>query len=61
MKLNKSFSSRIKVTKTGKLLVRAKNRNHGNALERNPRKMTKKKTSEMDMKAKDRARFLHKQ
>lgn len=57
-KTNKSFTKRIKQTRTGKLLVRAKGQNHYNAKESGQAQLKRKTTSELKMSNKDRGRFL---
>ncbi len=59
MKTNKSFSKRIKVTKNGKLLTRKKGQNHFNAKNRTRTTLNKRGSFEIDMKNKDRGRFLN--
>lgn len=51
-KTNKSLAKRIKVTKNGKLKVRAKGRCHYNAKESNSTKMAKKTMDDINLKAK---------
>ena len=58
MKTNKSYSKRLKVTKTGKLIARKSGQNHFNSKERHAAKATKNKNSEFHMKNKERSRFL---
>jgi len=58
MKSNKSFSKRLRVTKHGKLVARAKGQNHYNAKEKNSTQLSKRRTSLLVMNANDRARFL---
>lgn len=59
MKTNKSYSKRIKVTKNGKLVVRAKGQNHFNAKNRTQASMSKRRASSIVMKNKDRGRYLN--
>ena len=59
MKTNKSFSKRIKVTKNGKLVVRAKGQNHFNAKNRTQTSMSKRRASSIKMTNKDRGRYLN--
>ena len=49
MKTNKSYLKRIRVTRNGKLMVRAKGQNHFNA---------KRRSVQVSLTAKVRARFL---
>lgn len=58
MKTNKSFLKRIKITKTGKLLVRKTGHNHFNSKESNKEKLQKGRNSEFHMSNKERSRFL---
>ena len=58
MKTNKSYSKRIKVSKTGKLLTRSKGQNHFNSKERRSAKSAKARNSEFHMSMKERSRFL---
>ena len=48
-KTNKSLAKRIKITKNGKLKVRAKGQNHYNARENNAAKMAKKKMGDINL------------
>ena len=58
MKTNKSFAKRIKITKSGKLLVRKTGQNHFNTKERRAAKTAKNRSNEFHMSNKDRSRFL---
>ncbi len=58
IKTNKSYSKRLKATKSGKLLGRKAGQNHFNAKERRADKSAKKRGSELTMSAKSRSRFL---
>lgn len=58
MKTNKSYSKRLKVTKSGKILARKTGQNHFNSKERHAAKGGKKSTSEFHMSNKERSRFL---
>lgn len=42
---NKSYSKRLRVTRNGKILARAKGQNHFNAKERRVKQLSKKKLS----------------
>jgi len=59
MKTNKSFTKRIRVTKNGKLVVRAKGQNHFNAKDRSRASMHKRRAGSMEMANKDRGRYLN--
>ncbi len=58
MKTNKSYTKRLKVTKSGKIIARKKGQNHYNAKESGSEGTNKSRTTEVIMKQKDRARFL---
>ncbi|MDP2641832.1 MAG: hypothetical protein Q8P21_00870 [bacterium] len=58
IKTNKSYSKRLKMTKSGKLLARKSGQNHFNAKERHATKATKGRDAEFHMKNKERSRFL---
>ncbi|MCR4279760.1 MAG: 50S ribosomal protein L35 [Candidatus Zambryskibacteria bacterium] len=58
MKTNKSFSKRLKLTKSGKLLNRKSGRNHFNAKDRRPSKSAKNKLREFHITNKSGSRFL---
>lgn len=58
VKTNKSYSKRIKVTKSGKLLTRKSGQNHFNAKERHGAKSSKNHSSEFHMSNKERSQFL---
>ena len=58
IKTNKSYSKRLRVTKTGKLIARKSGRNHFNAKERRNVKASKNQNSEFHMSNKERSRFL---
>lgn len=60
MKTNKSFTKRLKVTKTGKLLARKPNQNHFNAKESGTVTMQKKTLNKFHMSKKLQDRFLQK-
>ena len=57
-KTNKSYSKRLKVTKSGKILVRKPGQNHFNAKESNHTKREKGRKEEFHMSNKERSRFL---
>ncbi len=58
MKTNKSFTKRIRVTKSGKLLTRKAGQNHFNAKEGRRTQLKKHHTLIMVMKNKAKSRFL---
>lgn len=58
MKTNKSFTKRLKVTKTGKILARKPGQNHFNAKARRSKQLAGKRTSDFSMTAKEKSRFL---
>jgi len=57
-KTNKSYSKRLKITKSGKLLTRKSGQNHFNAKERRAAKSVKNRNAEFHMSNKERSRFL---
>ena len=58
MKTNKSYTKRLKVTKTGKILARKSGQNHFNSKERRGAKSIKNRGTEFHMSNKERSRFL---
>lgn len=58
MKTNKSLAKRIKITKTGKLLVRAGGQNHFNAKESRSTQLNHKRGRTITMKNKDLGRYF---
>lgn len=58
IKTNKSYSKRLKLSKSGKLISRSSGQNHFNAKERQSSKSSKKSGSEFKMTNKSRSRFL---
>ena len=58
MKTNKSYTKRLKVTKNGKIIARAKGQNHFNAKEGRRSQLAKKRTGNYPMSSRDRRRFL---
>jgi ribosomal protein L35 len=58
MKTNKSYTKRIKVTKKGKVLTRKTGQNHFNAKESGSKRLAKKRTQELHISNKAKARFL---
>jgi len=57
-KTNKSFSKRIKLTKSGKLKIRKIGQNHFNAKESGRKGMRKRKPQDLKLKNKQIARFI---
>lgn len=58
MKTNKSYSKRIRVTRRGKLLVRAKGQNHFNAKQDGGARLRKRRGRELALTVRARRRFL---
>ena len=58
MKTNKSYTKRLKVTKTGKILARKPGHNHFNAKAKRTKQLAKKGTTAFSMTSKEKARFL---
>jgi len=58
MKTNKSLTKRIKITKSGKLLVRGAGQNHFNAKESRSTQMKNKRGRVITLKNKDIGRYL---
>ena len=58
MKTNKSFTKRIRVTKTGKLIARKAGQDHFNAKERVRTKNVKKRTVSLKLNKRITRRFL---
>ncbi len=58
MKTNKSYTKRLKVTKTGKILARKPGHNHFNAKAKRSKQLDKKGTAPFSMTSKEKARFL---
>ena len=58
MKTNKSYTKRLKLTKSGKLLARRIGQNHFNAKENAKTRLTKGGRAEFHMTQKERSRFL---
>ncbi len=59
MKTNKSFTKRLKQTRTGKLVARKPGQNHFNAKEAQSGRMNRKRTALFEMNNKTRGRFLN--
>ncbi len=58
MKTNKSYTKRLKVTKTGKILARRTGQNHFNAKESGRSQIKKAGTTAFHMTNKEKSRFL---
>ena len=58
MKTNKSFAKRIKLTKNGKVKSRRPGQNHFNAKESRSAQLKKKRSKDVVISNKDKARFL---
>ncbi len=58
MKTNKSYTKRIRVTRTGKLMVRVKGQNHFNAKQSGSARSAKRRSVTISLTAKVRRRFL---
>ena len=61
MKTNKSYTKRLKITKSGKILARKPGRNHFNAKEQRVSQLEKRGWTKFRMKNKTKNRFLGKQ
>ncbi len=58
MKTNKSFSKRLRVTKTGKIIGRKPGQNHFNAKESRSYQLNKRRAAPFAMTNRDKRRFL---
>lgn len=58
MKTNKSYTKRIRVTRRGKLLVRAKGQNHFNAKQGGGERLRKRRGAQLVLTVRARRRFL---
>lgn len=58
MKTNKSYMKRIRVTRRGKLVVRAKGQNHFNAKQSGSARQAKRRAVSLALTARVRRRFL---
>lgn len=58
MKTNKSFTKRLKLTKTGKIKATKRGFNHFNARQNSAKRLQGNVPQDFAMSAKDRARFL---
>jgi ribosomal protein L35 len=59
MKTNKSFSKRLRVTRTGKIIGRKAGQNHFNSKESRRAQHAKKRSLSVNFKNKAKARFLN--
>ncbi len=60
MKTNKSYTKRLKVTKTGKILAKKSGGNHYNAREKRTDQLARRKWGRINLKNKIKNRFLGK-
>jgi ribosomal protein L35 len=60
MKTNKSFTKRLKVTKSGKILARSTGQSHFNSKESRRSQLAKKKSVDFPMSNKDIAFYIKK-
>ena len=58
MKTNKSYTKRIRVTRNGKLMARAKGQNHFNAKQSGAERRSKRGSVSINLTTKVRRRFL---
>ncbi|MCI0554184.1 MAG: 50S ribosomal protein L35, partial [Anaerolineae bacterium] len=58
MKTNKSYTKRLRVTRTGKIIARAPGQNHFNAKESRSGRMRRRRSVNLNMSIKNRSRFL---
>ena len=58
MKTNKSYTKRIRVTRNGKLMARAKGQNHFNAKQSGAERRSKRGSVAINLTTKVRRRFL---
>ncbi len=58
MKTNKSYTKRLRVTKNGKIIARKAGQNHFNSKEAGTQRLNRKRTTVLQMKNRDRRRFL---
>lgn len=58
MKTNKSFTKRLKVTRTGKIIARVPGQNHFNARAKASKQLEGKRSAEFNMTGREKARFL---
>ena len=57
-KTNKSFTKRLRITRTGKIIARKAGGNHFNAKEKRSKQLNRKRTALFVMKNKTRSRFF---
>jgi ribosomal protein L35 len=60
MKTNKSYSKRVKVTKNGKVVARKTKQNHFNSKDSGTSHLKRKRTQNLTLTNKTKARFLKK-
>lgn len=58
MKTNKSYKKRLKLTRSGKIVARAKGQNHYNAKDSGTDTIAKRRTKNISMTNKSQSRFL---
>jgi large subunit ribosomal protein L35 len=58
MKTNKSYTKRIRVTRTGKLMARKPGQDHFNAKQSGGERRSKRRSTSLTLSAKTRRRFL---
>ena len=58
MKTNKSYSKRIRVTRTGKLMVRKPGQDHFNAKQSGSKRSAKRRVVSITLSSRTRRRFL---
>lgn len=58
MKTNKSYTKRLKITKTGKIIARRPGKNHFNARASRSQQLIGKRSNELTLTSKEKARFL---
>ena len=58
MKTNKSYSKRIRVTRTGKLMARKPGQDHFNAKQSGSERSAKRRSVSLSLSARTRRRFL---
>jgi ribosomal protein L35 len=58
MKTNKSFTKRLRVTKTGKILARVPGQNHFNSRVKSSKQLEAKRGANFHMTSREKARFL---
>ncbi|MDO8548085.1 MAG: 50S ribosomal protein L35 [bacterium] len=58
MKTNKSFTKRLKITRTGKIVARKPGQNHFNAKEKRSRQMNQNRSQLITLTKKDLQRYI---